>query len=382
MHGHLFDIVHSDTHTTLQEKGRRHVRNLVISGQLKPGQKLPSMSELAKRWKTSLRTVHMTLSSLSREGMLTSVPRVGTYVNTPEAKLTRVGIVHRHEIFSPSRSEFIHSIHNQLKILLEAQGVEVSTWVDSRPAAQENLRWEALCTAAVERRIQAMIVPESTWQRLEWLRKLPLPAAFFTSALLPNSVHLDTMRFLDLSLESLASQGCRSTGFVIDMELNPESPNIERDSVASLVGHFIDRATDLGLKVQKKWIRLRQKNVTYESGKAFGHRELHELWSQNERPEGLVVGSDTVMEGVIIAALELGVEVPGELKLVSAKNKHIDFLSPFPITYIVVDEQEIAQALIDQIHSQFRGDRCAVSAKWIGYTIGSESEKKSIKRHS
>lgn len=372
MNADIFDRPESDMHTTLQEQVRRHVRSMVVSGRLTPGQQLPSVHELAKRWQTNVRTVHLALRALVREGLLTSVPRVGTYVGKPEEKLTRVGIVHSRDVFAPGGSEFVHSIHNQLRELLEARGIEVSVWVDSRPQAQQDSPWEALRSAAAERKIQAMIVPALTWQRMEWMEKLPIPSAYLTMTLVPNSVHLDKRQFIDLSLERLVAQGCRSVGFLYHSVMAPRCPGREIESVPSLVGRFIDRATDLGLEVRNEWVRL-QKTDAASASRQFGYNEFRELWAAPRRPEGLVVSDDIVMRGAITAILEAGVRVPGKLKVVSAKNKHVELFSPFPISHVVADEREIAQALIEQVQIQFRGDRCGVSPKWIGYTLDTES---------
>lgn len=369
----LFGEPQFDTHITRQEHLRRHLRKLLISGKLSSGDRLPAVHELANRWKTNVRTVHLALRALVREGLLTSVPRVGIYVGTPEARLTRVGIVHSQEVFAPSGSRFIHSLHRQLQALLEGQGIEVSVWLDGRPLDQQDTPWEALQTAATERKIQAIIVPALSWERMQWMEKLPVCAAYLSTAQLPNTVHLDDFQFIDLSLERLASQGCRSVAFLFPNFLDAICPFAKCDQVASFVGRFVDRATDMGMKVRNEWVRI-QKGDPSSAGRvirpqAFGYHEFHALWASRRHPDGLIVGDDVVMQGVVTAILETGVRVPDELKIVSSKNKNVDLLSPFPISHVVVDEREIAKALIEQVQVQFRGDRCGVRPRWIGFTL-------------
>ena len=362
-----------NAHITHQERLRRHVRDLVVSGKLSPGDQLPAVHELANRWRTNVRTVHLALRTLIREGLLTSIPRVGIYVGAPEAKLTRVGIVGTQDVLAPGGSKFIRSIHQQLQDLLASQGIEVSIWLDSRPQDQQNTPWEALRTAAAERKIQAIIVPALTWERLDWMEKLPVCAAYVTSALLPNTVHFNALQFIDLSLERLVAQGCRSAGFLYPNLIGVHCPNREREQVSALVGHFIDRATDLGVEVRNEWVRLRKVNedigIRNHLDQTFGYQEFHDLWAGSRRPEGLIVGDDVVMQGVVTAILEAGIRVPDELKIVSSKNKNVELLSPFPISHVVLDEREVAQALIEQIQIQFRGDRCGVSPRWIDFTL-------------
>ena len=370
----LFDGLVPNTHSTLQEQVRRHLRQQIVSsGKLQTGQQIPTMRELAKQCRTNVQTIHQAITALVREGLLTSVPGVGTFVSKPEAKLTRMGLVYAQQIFAPGGSEFVHSIHTQLQELLEAQGVEVSIWVDARPVAEQNKPWDVLRDAAAERKIQGMIVPQLTLERLAWMEKLPIPSAYlFSQSLLPNTVHLDLPQFIDLSLERLVSQGCRSVGMIYPRAVDTPGPAKLQDRVSALVERFVDRATDLGLKVRNEWVRLPKEKVEFGSHKAFGYQEFHDLWAQPQRPEGMVVFDDVVMRGVITAVLEARIDVPRELKIVSAKIKYVELFSPFPISHVVLDEREIAKVLIELVQAQFRGDRCGVNLKWIGYTLAPE----------
>jgi DNA-binding transcriptional regulator YhcF (GntR family) len=56
------------------------IRRRIQSGQLRPGQRAPSTRALARKWKVALATAAHALSTLKAEGLLRSVPRVGTLV--------------------------------------------------------------------------------------------------------------------------------------------------------------------------------------------------------------------------------------------------------------------------------------------------------------
>ena len=74
--------------------------------------------------------------------------------------------------------------------------------------------------------------------------------------------------------------------------------------------------------------------------------------------DGLVVFPDTSVPGVIISVLEQRVSVPADLKLVAHKHDELDFLCPFPISYLCSSTKKIAQSLFAQIERQFQGDVC------------------------
>ena len=56
------------------------LRARIESGQLRPGDRVPSTRALARKWKVALATAAHALSALADEGLVTTAPRVGTIV--------------------------------------------------------------------------------------------------------------------------------------------------------------------------------------------------------------------------------------------------------------------------------------------------------------
>ena len=52
------------------------IRELIVSGRLEPGTKLPASAELAAKWQTHAATIHAALTPLVKEGLLTRQPRL------------------------------------------------------------------------------------------------------------------------------------------------------------------------------------------------------------------------------------------------------------------------------------------------------------------
>jgi DNA-binding transcriptional regulator YhcF (GntR family) len=77
------------------------LRHRIESGELAPGDLVPSTRELAREWDVALATAAHALQALAREGLVRGVPRVGTVVATatagpqrnPEPELSRGRIV-------------------------------------------------------------------------------------------------------------------------------------------------------------------------------------------------------------------------------------------------------------------------------------------------
>ena len=288
------------------------------------------------------------------------MPGIGTFVHKRKPKLTCVGVYNG---TSAKDGPYAHAVQEALKEELQKAGIEMDLWTNLRPSDQRGEPWKPLVKAAERRRFQAFIgigicQPDITWQQ-----KLPVPTAFLGS--LPsfrNDVTSDGRQFVETSLRELSSQGCRSVGlFYPGMD---EKKGCYADGSHTphfdMIEHFMDVATDLGLTVRNDWIR-----VHYQTGfdpvrdqERFGYETFLKLWNLPEKPEGLIVFPDTVVHGLVVALREKQVRVPEELKLVLHKNESLGLFCPMSATFMISSEWKAAQALIEQVQKQFRGESC------------------------
>ena len=64
----------------LYRKVQRHLLDLIAQGQFKPGSRVPSEHELVRQFKISRMTANRVLSQMARDGVLTRIAGVGTFV--------------------------------------------------------------------------------------------------------------------------------------------------------------------------------------------------------------------------------------------------------------------------------------------------------------
>src|SRR4051812_24337292 len=71
--------------TTAQRKGalQKALRELCLEGRSRPGTALPPLSELSERYRLSINVVRQVIQPLVEEGLLYTVPRVGTFIGRP-----------------------------------------------------------------------------------------------------------------------------------------------------------------------------------------------------------------------------------------------------------------------------------------------------------
>lgn len=69
----------------IYEQLRARITELIISGEMKEGEKLPAVREIAKELTINPNTVQKTYAELERQGLIYSVPAKGSYVS-PRSK--------------------------------------------------------------------------------------------------------------------------------------------------------------------------------------------------------------------------------------------------------------------------------------------------------
>lgn len=333
------------------------IRELIVSGKLAPGTKLPASADLAAKWNTHAATIHAALTPLVKEGLLTRQPKIGTFVSKRRARLSDVGIYYDSNIWLNQANAFKRAVHVELARLLEAERVNVKVWFDPRAEKQRGKVWSDLARAVDKRQVQAIIATDIPEDVVEWLQGLPVLTAYFTQAPVRNRVDLDFDQFAEESIGLLKKQGCRSAGVISILE--PGQPAPGRTTASSdFYAHFTEVCAAQGIEVRPEWIRTAHGFVRDESQEEFGYKEFKQIWRQARRPEGLVVFPDTSVPGVILSVLEQRVNVPDDLKLVVHKHAEIDFLCPIPITYLYSSTAQVARALFSQIERQFAGETC------------------------
>ncbi len=344
-----------------------HVRQLILSGQLAYNSRLPPTGKLAALWQTTPRTVQNALLPLVKEGLLIRVPKRGTFVRDRAAKLVSVGIYCREDFWASEGSLFQQGLNAALRAELKSREIEPDIWIDSRSPQEQTEPWQPLVDAAERREFQALIATTTDWPHYRWLNKLPMPTAFYCSANLPNAVRTDLRQFVDLGVGALASQGCKSIGFICPVSTARTDDGGMPNEYVLLFERFVEVCRERGLRLRNEWILARTADLAGKSDAQQGYELFHRLWRLPERPQGLLVFTDFHARGAIAAALELQARVPRKLKLAALKNVRVDLFCPFPATWIVSDEAEAARALVDVVERQFRGEE--VHRRVIGFKL-------------
>jgi DNA-binding transcriptional regulator YhcF (GntR family) len=328
------------------------LRAQIMTGKLAPGTQLPSTRELAATWKSNPFTIHTALAALAKEGWLDRHHGSGTFIADPRNRFHCAGIYHSVDIGLNEQPAFLRSLHFSLLKKFELLKKDTQVFMDSRPDAEQGKLLPALQDAIKNRRIQCLVAPVLNEVNTPALISLRLPTAFGSKVPSPRRAEYDDAAMIQGSVRRLKAKGCRSIGFIDNAVYSP------RKGVAPppLVRNFLQAIREEGLLTRDEWIR--SPSSPPKDLEQYGHEQFKQLWKFRRKPDGLFVFPDTVVRGVIVALLDIGrQEVTGRMKFVFHRNAHIPVLCPLEVTWVVADEDVLADGLIKIIQMQIRREK-------------------------
>ena len=307
-------------------------------------------------WNCDVRSVHLTMTKMVKQGLLYRRPGVGTFVRRTSGALENVCIYYPHNILGSRGSRYLQILHERIAEALQSKGVNSSVWVDSRSDQEAKEPWEPLAVAARSREFQGIIAPVVLPDVLQWLKKLPVPSVFQSSTEdNPHAINYDMKQFVQLSLHILAEKGCRSVALLCPITVHAGIP-----SHHPIFDHFQDAARTLGLQIKSEGLEISSAPPaaygTEFSHERLGYEQFQTLWREDKKPDGLVVYPDSITRGVIYGILENALHVPEDLKLVLHRNVGVEMFCPFAADFIVSDERDMARALVSQLERNFCGE--------------------------
>jgi DNA-binding LacI/PurR family transcriptional regulator len=340
------------------------LRTQIMSGELVPGQQLPSKGELMGTWNSSSFTIHTAVQTLIKEGWIESIRGAGTYVAHFENRFNCAGIYHGTNIFANEGASFSRVLHTSLLEQLHALGKDALVFVDSRPESKQGTILPQLKEAILHRRIQCLIAPTLNSIDFGSLARVSLPTAYGAFTASSHQVNFDLPSLLKDSVHQLALQGCRSVGLIS----NVVTPLTKKGVYSDFYLSFQRAVQAEGLITRVSWIR--EPLTEISDLESYGYQEIKNLWALPSKPDGLVIYPDALARGAIMAILKLGIQVPQQIRCVFHRNARVRFLCPFPATWAISDEAQMAAALIRMIQRQFNGEK--VSPVMVSHSFESD----------
>lgn len=316
-----------------------YVKDHIIGGTWKPGERVPARTFLERRFAASSVTVQQSLDLLNKDGFVRVEGRLGTFVNEKLPHQNNYGLVFPDR---PSktveRNAYFAIMDSESKKLQQSVSGKIIKYYDIDQT--RGASFYKLIEDIQERRLAGLIFTTTPFM-VEKTPILDLPGiprvAFMTAVgtrKLP-SISLDSTAFIDQSIDYLVSKGHKRIAFIDTPGFNI-FPAFEKS-------------------IAKKGVCLPEwhQSAALESPESAG-RIVRLLMAKfnTERPDGLIITNDNHTPYVQEALLEAGVKVPEELTLVSLTNFPSKIPKTTPVKLIgfnILESLKLAIRIIDDI---------------------------------
>ena len=121
-----------------------------------------------------------------------------------------------------------------------------------------------------------------------------------------------------------------------------------------------DKFTKNGFQISDKWIESPDKGfLSISELSHFAFDGLKRIWSQEEKPDGLLIYPEDLINGALLAIMDEQIKVPEELSLVMHHNQENNILCPVPGYFLESSIKKMAHGLIKIVVDQFNGNEIA-----------------------
>ena len=335
------------------------LRARIVSGLLKPGDRLPTHKELEDYFEAAPLTILDAMAALRETGFIESRPRRGTFVAAHPPHLTRFALTFpwaaKLEVsqFARALSNEAGRLNNGGREFLVFHDIGGHDDVEDYQLLLRHLNNDAL--AGIIFGTSPLAYPTS----LEGLPLLTTPGLPRVSIALPSPdipipcVYADLANFLPRAFRALAGQGRHRLAILFLSDNYGSRPPFE-------TWRRLARAHGLELKPQ--WVHGIQNSSAW-SAEPLTHL-LFDARRAADRPDALVIGDDNLVPAATAGLVAAGVRVPacGERRRTEdvCVIAHTNFPHPtpsvVPVTRLGYDVRKLLATCVERLEQQRRGE--------------------------
>ena len=335
----MLDLKSGQKRLQLEEE----LKNEIISGKLKPGDRFPTYEELSKRYEASRATFHYVLNHLKRDLYTVSVERSGTFVAERLPCRTRIGMVFR---LDENENEFWHKIcqaamrynrtHSDYEFIFFRSRILQVPLKEEYHELHDQLRRQMLASLFFP------FVPESK-NLLSLLDEFPeIPRILFGNQNRENEgprVCLSPAQSVRLAMQHFKCEKiCRVAAIA-----HGETPQL---------AHFLKEVENAGLQTRREWLVPVARDLDFA---VENFTKLLLSLPPDRRPQGFYITDDHLLSRVQRAVIASGVRVPQELKLVCHTNFPDPTTPVLPVERVGYDVEAIVRAIIRLTDMHYAG---------------------------
>jgi DNA-binding LacI/PurR family transcriptional regulator len=312
----------------------------------RPGQRLGADTEQAARFGVSVITVREALRLLCAEVLLERRHGSGTYVRTVQ-RPPRIALLSKRAIFDrPTLFFHRHALH-VAEETLRAAGAETELFLENGQPTGDSL----LADLAAAQRYDGVLdlLASITAAGIAAAERAGLPVVTHSDNAHGHAVANDHVCLVREAVGFMVRHGRRRLAMI--QPCPAERPAHGEEWY--LRRAFRDSLAAAGVRFHADWVC----DVPDDASPGAGWEQFRALWRHGgARPDGLLIGMDTLYPATAMAVLDLGVRVPHDLLVVSHANRGAGMFCPFPTVRFEFDAVRFGRALAERLFARLRGE--------------------------
>ena len=323
------------------------MRRAIVEGRYAPGAQLPSRTEIEARFGVSRVTVQRAMRLLHREGFIRMAGHRATYVSLQPPHLCRYALVLRE--FPSDRhfywTRYLQSLVEQAAIAGADGTRTVEVFYGISDAQHETPAFGELREAIAAQRLAGVVFvgDAGTAQHPRAAREAGVPCVVLAHTPLAemDAVSLDGPGFVRRAVEAMA-EGSRRGVAVLTHAL--------QEDVARRITHELDRC---GIVTHRRWNQ--RVDLTHPET-AANVIESVMYAGQDERPDGLIVTDDNLVEPALAGLRAAGVQPGTDIELVAHCNFPRRPGGAVGVRWLGYDIRRLLRAALEDIDARRRGE--------------------------
>lgn len=340
------------------------LRKQIVSGQYPPGERVPSVVELARTYHVSPTTIQQVLSNLTDDGFVLAQGTRGTFVTQYPPHLCRYAILNplnRDNSGNRAESNNSEAIEESARMLqCEDPRRKMVFYRGINGDYERNDEYYSLLREIHADRLAGAIFisPPYELRGTPLLRMPGLPRVAFTWELLVSMPEV-------VIIPTDARAWMRGAMERIKRDRRKRVAMLAQPSALTIAELFHAEAAQAGLITHPYWVQ----HVYYRPPIA-SHRAVELLFSgpPEERPDALILSDDHYAAGAVAGLASAGVRAPQDVTVVSTFNYPNTQKVEFPIAWYGFDRREsvrLAIGVIDAIRAGRKPEPCTIIPRWL-----------------
>ena len=296
---------------------QNHYRTQIRRGTLVAGDRLPSERELASTFGVNLLTINKAMAVLESERLLDRQTSRGTYIHRDVSRGQIIVVFDTCHFANPDLSGFYHSLLASITTAVKNRNMRPMHILGHGDPGDDFIA-SLEPQSSFWHQCAGVLAMAGLEQFENQLLDMGVPAVTITT-LHGQGIHpvrMDYDDFVMRTYKHLRERGCQRIGIIFN---NPLS------NTHSVLPGLKERVLQSGDGLDPRfWI---DACATPQEG----YQAMTHLWQQPQRPDGLVIVDDNTAMGVGKAVRDLGINTPGQLKLITQSTEGVT--REFPIDF-------------------------------------------------